>query len=95
MTQMWRVQFEKVPGDDRWTNPLMGWTSTGDPLSNMGLPFPTKEAAVEYAERNGYDFTVVVPEEESKNIRKIAPFQRAMVHHWNHKVPVYEGEDEK
>lgn len=23
MSQMWRVQFEKMEGGDRWTNPLM------------------------------------------------------------------------
>lgn len=72
---------------------IKGWTSTGDPLSNVGIPFPTKEAAVEYAERNGYGFNVIEPEQEVANVRNIAPFQRAMVHHWRHQVPVYE-EDE-
>jgi ETC complex I subunit conserved region len=93
---MWRVQFEKLPGEDRWTNPLMGWTSTGDPLSNMGIQFPTKEAAVEYAERNGYAFAVLEPETEKQSVRRIAPFGRSMVHHWDHDgLPVYDGDEPK
>jgi CHASE2 domain-containing sensor protein len=50
----WRMQWE----DDtthRWTNPLMGWTSTSDPLSNthMTLEFATAEDAVRFCEQNG------------------------------------------
>ncbi|PXF46858.1 NADH dehydrogenase [ubiquinone] iron-sulfur protein 4, mitochondrial [Gracilariopsis chorda] len=93
ITQMWKMTFEKIEGDDRWTNPLMGWTSTGDPLSNMGMAFPTKEAAIQYAERNGYGFTVVEPAQEKPHLKPIAPFKRAMVHHWRHSgTPVYEGD---
>lgn len=95
LTQMWKMQFEKIEGDDRWTNPLMGWTSTGDPLSNMGMPFPTKEAAMKYAERYGFEYNVIEPEEEKQQVRKIAPFKRAMVHHWRHEAPVYDGETAK
>lgn len=31
-TDKWEMEFENR---ERWTNNLMGWTSTGDPLSNM------------------------------------------------------------
>lgn len=72
-----------------------GWTSTGDPLSNMGMPFSTKEAAVAYAERNGLEFEVIEPKEEKRSVRPIAPFQRAMVHHWRHEAPVYEEDSAK
>jgi hypothetical protein len=90
---MWRIQFDKIPGgDDRWVNPLMGWTST-DPLSNMGVNFPTKEAAVEYATRNGYPYTVFEPEAAKPAVRKIAAYGRSMVHHWNHPgLPEYDDE---
>lgn len=95
-TKLWKVQFEKMPGDDRWTNPLMGWTSTSDPLTNMGLSFPTKEAAIEYAERHGYPYSVAEPESEKPTVRKIAPFGRAMVHHWGHEgIPVYDDDESK
>lgn len=62
----------------------------------MGMPFPSKEAAIAYAERNGYEFTVTEPEEEKQAKRPIQPFKRAMVHHWRHdSVPVYEGDTPK
>ena len=50
----WRLQWE----DDqtkRWQNPLMGWTSTSDPLSNahMTLTFGTSEDAARFCQQNG------------------------------------------
>ena len=50
----WRVQWEDQQ-THRWTNPLMGWTSTNDPLSNthMTLEFLTSEDAVRFCEQNG------------------------------------------
>lgn len=35
----------------RWENPLMGWTSTGDPYANVGeagLCFDSEAAAISY-----------------------------------------------
>ena len=53
-TLAWRMQWEDTK-TKRWTNPLMGWTSTSDPLSNthMTLEFDTKEAAISFAQKNG------------------------------------------
>lgn len=85
MTQQWKMQFEKMSGaEDRWTNPLMGWTSTSDPLSTLGMSFPSKVAAMEYATRNNYEYEVFEPEAEKQTVRNIAPFKRAMSHHWDH-----------
>ncbi|CAK9161583.1 unnamed protein product [Ilex paraguariensis] len=45
----------------RWENPLMGWTSTGDPYANVGdaaLSFDSEEAAKEFAEKHGWEYTV-------------------------------------
>lgn len=45
----------------RWENPLMGWTSTGDPYHSVGeasLNFDSKERAVEFAEKYGWQYTV-------------------------------------
>lgn len=39
----------------------MGWTSTGDPYANVGeagLTFESEEAAKDFAERHGWDYTV-------------------------------------
>ncbi|XP_033616793.1 NADH dehydrogenase [ubiquinone] iron-sulfur protein 4, mitochondrial isoform X1 [Fukomys damarensis] len=48
-TKKWKMEFDTR---ERWENPLMGWASTGDPLSNMILTFSTKEDAVAFAEKN-------------------------------------------
>lgn len=39
----------------------MGWTSTGDPYQSVGeaaLKFDSKESAVEFAEKYGWQYTV-------------------------------------
>jgi len=60
-THKWAVDFDTR---ERWENPLMGWSSSGDPLSNisMAIPFGSKEAAINYCERNGWDFEVIDPQ---------------------------------
>ncbi|XP_068105525.1 NADH dehydrogenase [ubiquinone] iron-sulfur protein 4, mitochondrial [Hyperolius riggenbachi] len=54
-TKRWRLDFDTR---ERWENPLMGWASTADPLSNMVLAFSTKEEAVAFAEKNGWSYEV-------------------------------------
>ncbi|KAK6152799.1 hypothetical protein DH2020_012438 [Rehmannia glutinosa] len=54
----WKINFLST---QKWENPLMGWTSTGDPYANVGdagLSFDSKEAAIAFAERHGWDYTV-------------------------------------
>ncbi|KAF4524979.1 hypothetical protein B566_EDAN011907 [Ephemera danica] len=53
--QAWQMEFETR---ERWENPLMGWSSTGDPLSNMKLQFRDKEEAIEFCEKNGWQWYV-------------------------------------
>ena len=47
-------------------NPLMGWESSTDTLSELRLEFSTKDLAIEYAKKNKVEFEII----ESK-IRKI------------------------
>ena len=47
-------------------NPLMGWESSTDTLSEIRLEFSTKDLAIEYAKKNKVEFEII----ESK-IRKI------------------------
>lgn len=44
----WKIQHENKA---KWVNPLIGWTSTADPLENVGrqLYFPSKDDAIAYA----------------------------------------------
>ncbi|XP_039614444.1 NADH dehydrogenase [ubiquinone] iron-sulfur protein 4, mitochondrial [Polypterus senegalus] len=52
-TRKWKMEFDTR---ERWENPLMGWASTADPLSNMVLTFSSKEDAVSFAEKNGWSY---------------------------------------
>ena len=47
-------------------NPLMGWESSTDTLSEIRLEFSTKDLAIDYAKKNKVEFEII----ESKN-RKI------------------------
>ena len=61
----WIIEFyTKKPG----TNPLMGWESSTDTLSEVKLEFTTKELAVNYAKNNKIDFEIV--ESKTRNIIK-------------------------
>ncbi|XP_002136914.2 NADH dehydrogenase [ubiquinone] iron-sulfur protein 4, mitochondrial-like isoform X1 [Drosophila pseudoobscura] len=51
----WLIEFDNR---ERWENPLMGWASSGDPLSNLNLQFGSKNEAITYCERNGWRWYV-------------------------------------
>ena len=57
-THKWRIEFET---QQRWENPVMGWASSGDPLSNLVMEFYCKEAAISYAVENGFKYKVKEP----------------------------------
>eukprot|EP00197_Chlamydomonas_leiostraca_P007128 CAMPEP_0202865094 /NCGR_PEP_ID=MMETSP1391-20130828/5238_1 /ASSEMBLY_ACC=CAM_ASM_000867 /TAXON_ID=1034604 /ORGANISM="Chlamydomonas leiostraca, Strain SAG 11-49" /LENGTH=280 /DNA_ID=CAMNT_0049544891 /DNA_START=38 /DNA_END=882 /DNA_ORIENTATION=+ len=57
----WRIGFETTA---KWENPLMGWTSTADPLENLGrstLQFYNKEEAIAFAKKHGWAYSVDEP----------------------------------
>jgi len=68
---MWKV--EPMNPGKRWGNPLMGWTSTRDPMNaiNHGLErFESREHAVQWCISNGYEYEVSepkVPRRKPKN----------------------------
>ena len=54
----WIIEFKtRKPG----INPLMGWESSTDTMSEVRLEFSTKELAVNYAKNNKIDFELVEP----------------------------------
>ncbi|XP_034485408.1 NADH dehydrogenase [ubiquinone] iron-sulfur protein 4, mitochondrial [Drosophila innubila] len=59
----WQIEFDNR---ERWENPLMGWASTGDPLSNMNVEFGSKEEAITYCERNGWRWYVDAEQKPKK-----------------------------
>ena len=60
----WIIEFyTRKPG----INPLMGWESSTDTLSEIRLEFSTKDLAIDYAKKNKIKYEII---EESK-IKKI------------------------
>ena len=47
--------------DDPGTNPLMGWESSTNTLSELNLEFYTKEEAVRYAKKNNINYEIIEP----------------------------------
>ena len=50
----WLLRFQ--PRGRSFADPLTGWTGSDDPLAHLALRFPTREAAIRYAERQGLAF---------------------------------------
>ena len=42
-------------------NPLMGWESSSDTLTELKLEFPSKELAINYAKKKKIDFELIEP----------------------------------
>ena len=55
-TRRWILEFE--PQSAPFIEPLMGWIGSTDPMAQMRLFFPTREAAVAYAQRQGLNYEV-------------------------------------
>jgi len=57
-TRNWVLEFITK---DNSINPLMGWESSVDTLSEVKLEFSTKELAINYAKKNDIDFQIIEP----------------------------------
>ena len=55
-TKSWVLEFETI---DNGTNLLMGWESSTDTMSEIKLEFSSKENAIEYANNNKLDYSVI------------------------------------
>tara|TARA_A100001015_G_C14369236_1_gene473537 strand:- start:191 stop:472 length:282 start_codon:yes stop_codon:yes gene_type:complete len=65
-TNKWILEFET---QDPTTNPLMGWESSSDTLSELKLEFSSKERAIDYAKKRKIDFEIIEPKKR-KILRK-------------------------
>ena len=54
----WIVEFQT---NDTGIEPLMGWESSNDTLSELKLEFSTKELAIEYAKKNKINYELIEP----------------------------------
>ena len=62
----WILEFETT---DPTKNPLMGWESSNDTLSELKLEFSTKELAINYAKKKKIEFEIIEPKKR-KIIKK-------------------------
>ena len=62
------MDWDVLAKGHRWENPLMGWQSSGDMMQGTHLNFKTKEDAIAFAEKQGYEYFVQAPQE-----RKFTP----------------------
>ena len=53
-------------------NPLMGWEASTDTLEEVILKFPSKEKAIEYAEKNNISYNVIEPKKKEFVIKSYA-----------------------
>jgi len=82
-TKEWVLDFE--PASARDVEPLMGWTSSGDMLSQVRLFFETKEEAVAYAKKNGIAYRVFESNKHEPIKKSYAEnFKYGRVGSWTH-----------
>ena len=55
----WIIEFKTK---NTGVNPLMGWESSTDTLSELKLEFSTKQLAIEYAKKNKIEFELIEPQ---------------------------------
>ena len=54
----WILEFETK---DPTTNPLMGWESSSDTLTELKMEFSSKELAINYAKKMKIDYEIIEP----------------------------------
>ncbi|MCJ1339848.1 NADH:ubiquinone oxidoreductase 21kD subunit [Bachmanniomyces sp. S44760] len=64
----WRMDWDPLSKGYRWENPLMGWQSSADFMQGTHLNFQSKEDAINFANKQGYEYFVQEPNE-----RRILP----------------------
>ena len=65
-TKNWLLEFDTL---NTGINPLMGWESSRDTMSEVKLEFSSKEQAINYAKKNNIDYYVIEPQKR-KIIKK-------------------------
>ncbi len=65
-TDKWILEYETK---DPTSNPLMGWESSNDTLSELRLEFTSKESALNYARKMKINYEIIEPKKR-KIIKK-------------------------
>ena len=62
----WVFKFET---ENTGINPLMGWETSTNTLSELNLEFSTKELAIEYAKKKKINYEIIEPQKR-KTVKK-------------------------
>ena len=62
----WILEFKTK---DPTRNPLMGWESSSDTLTELRLEFSSKELAINYAKKKKIDYDLIEPKKR-KTVKK-------------------------
>ena len=65
-TKKWLLEFDTL---NTGVNPLMGWVSSKDTMSEVKLKFSSRDQAINYAKKNNINYYVVEPQKR-KIIKK-------------------------
>jgi len=68
-TDKWILEFETK---DPINNPLMGWESSSDTLTELRLEFSTRELAINYAKKKKIDYEIIEPKKRKTTIKSYA-----------------------
>ncbi|MDF2604472.1 MAG: complex subunit [Sphingomonas sp.] len=69
-TDLWQLE---IPSDDpKRPDPLTGWAGGADTREQVNLFFPTVEAAIAYAEREGLAYTVIPAPKKTLKLQSYA-----------------------
>ena len=53
----WLLEFDLA--ESKRADPLTGWAASGDTMQQVQLTFPTKDAAIAYADKHGIVYEVL------------------------------------
>ncbi len=65
-TNKWVLEFKTK---DPTTNPLMGWESSNDTLTELKLEFSSKEQAINYTKKKKIEYEIIEPRKR-KTVKK-------------------------
>ncbi len=68
-TRFWKIKFDTT---EKFENPLIGWTSSNDPVQAVRLKFDSSDSAIEFCRKNEWHYEVVQPKQRTWKMKTYA-----------------------
>lgn len=82
-SKTWVLEYD--PESARRVDPLMGWTSSGDQKSQIRVKFSTRQAAVDYARKQGIAYSLTEPHARRRKPKAYSDnFRTERIEPWTH-----------